>query len=499
MATVVSRAQLRITARRRWSPLLVLIVAAVAVAVGAGLQDVPRAPAGLWLLAAPALVVAGYVVTRGPQWCVAALVALVVLGASTTGVSLGATDLRLIDVAYLALVTWVIIMRSREGRVAGNKVGQRELLLLLAVLFVSILPHAYPAPGAISDSLLAYLRLAQTLSLVWLVPYALRVPRDFEFILGSLGALLTFEVGRAIVDALLSGQGLGDPRFRLAGSNSENLTGLLAALLIVAALHSPVPRRWLLRGVMLTVGVTGLLMTRSLGSIVAAGLALAIFGFYSPKTREATHRQHLLLPARFIVIGLIAFVAITAVKGENLPQSGKFDSSSTLHRAVLATVGFELFTDNPILGVGFARAPQAVVASQALNDRLRQRFNVDVNPSFFPESGPPIQVHNAYVQILAEAGLVGLAVLIALAFGAARGVSAVLRRSRGQPRLHASARCALALLVVILFWWNDNGLYGAQPESVIAATLLGLLAAVPLATRATTRAPGRTEPAALMR
>ena len=39
--------------------------------------------------------------------------------------------------------------------------------------------------------------------------------------------------------------------------------------------------------------------------------------------------------------------------------------------------------------------------------------------------------------------------------------------------------CAVVLLVVILVWWNDNAMFGAQPETVLAATFLGLLAATP--------------------
>jgi hypothetical protein len=35
-------------------------------------------------------------------------------------------------------------------------------------------------------------------------------------------------------------------------------------------------------------------------------------------------------------------------------------------------------------------------------------------------------------------------------------------------------------LVGVLVWWNDNAFYGAQPETIIAAILLGALAAVPL-------------------
>jgi hypothetical protein len=46
--------------------------------------------------------------------------------------------------------------------------------------------------------------------------------------------------------------------------------------------------------------------------------------------------------------------------------------------------------------------------------------------------------------------------------------------------LYVMARVAVILVVVILVWWNDNTLYGAQPETILCATFLGMLATMPL-------------------
>ena len=32
------------------------------------------------------------------------------------------------------------------------------------------------------------------------------------------------------------------------------------------------------------------------------------------------------------------------------------------------------------------------------------------------------------------------------------------------------------MLIVVLIWWNDNPLYGGQPETLLAALALGTLA-----------------------
>ncbi len=39
------------------------------------------------------------------------------------------------------------------------------------------------------------------------------------------------------------------------------------------------------------------------------------------------------------------------------------------------------------------------------------------------------------------------------------------------------------MVVVILLWLNDNPLFGAQPETVLIATFLGLFAAAPAVMR----------------
>ena len=68
------------------------------------------------------------------------------------------------------------------------------------------------------------------------------------------------------------------------------------------------------------------------------------------------------------------------------------------------------------------------------------------------------------------------------------GAFRVLRDARADPSLFVSTRAAVILLVATMVWLNDNPLFGSQPETVMAALFLGILAAVPpiLATSVTT-------------
>ena len=68
------------------------------------------------------------------------------------------------------------------------------------------------------------------------------------------------------------------------------------------------------------------------------------------------------------------------------------------------------------------------------------------------------------------------------------GAFRVLRYARADPSLFVSTRAVVILLVATMVWLNDNPLFGSQPETVMAALFLGILAAVPpiLATSVTT-------------
>jgi O-antigen ligase len=179
-----------------------------------------------------------------------------------------------------------------------------------------------------------------------------------------------------------------------------------------------------------------------------------------------------------VLLLVLAVLALAAtLRPGSVPGSTTFDSSTTLHRTVLATAGLELFRDHPVVGVGWSRGPYEI-GSEQIDRRLRTLFGSSVRPDFLPKESP-VSVHNAYVEVLAEAGLVGFLCFVALLIAAVSGIRSLLRSVAGDPRVSACAWCATVLLVGVLVWWNDNALFGVQPETVLAATFLGMLAAVP--------------------
>ena len=292
--------------------------------------------------------------------------------------------------------------------------------------------------------------------------------------LGVIELAVAAEILFAIVQSAANG-GLGA---RLSGANGPDTTGLLAALLIAASIHAPVPRHRALRALLFVVGLTGLLMTKSVGSIAAAGVMLGVFGLRSMAASRRSPHRGLLVPARllFVVFAMLAIAAM--VRPGSLPGSAAFGQSTTMHRTVVATAGLELFLDHPVVGVGWSRGPYEI-GSDKIDRQLRALFGNSIRQDFLPKKNPT-SLHNAYIEILAEAGLVGFACFIALLLVAHAASAPSSGNAAGDPRVAACAWCAAVLLVGVLVWWNDNALFGAQPETVLAATFLGILAATPV-------------------
>jgi O-antigen ligase len=266
---------------------------------------------------------------------------------------------------------------------------------------------------------------------------------------------------------------------RLQGTWDANATGLIAVWIVILAIHGPVPRRRSLRILMLVVGTTGLLMTRSLGSTAALVVALGLYGLTNVARWRSDAKPALVTPYRLLLVVAVGLAVVTTLRPVNLPGSEEFRSSSSAHRLVLADAGRRIFAHHPITGVGWQRSPD-VVRSPELNDELRERWEGVIAEQLFPRTldrGPTL--HNMYIQILAEAGVVGFLTFVAAMIAIGIGISRLLRAARVDQSLYVSTRATMILLVATMVWLNDNPLFGSQPESIMIALFLGMLAAVP--------------------
>jgi hypothetical protein len=141
-------------------------------------------------------------------------------------------------------------------------------------------------------------------------------------------------------------------------------------------------------------------------------------------------------------------------------------------RALLAYIGGRIFLAHPLLGVGYDGSQDAFAYEPYLAD-ARKHFVQP--PEAFPSPAHPWGVQNAYVQSLADFGLLGLPVLLAAFLFPAW---LALRRGAADVRV-----LAVALALLVLGAWNGYGLVAGIPLDALTWLAVGLAAVAVAADR----------------
>lgn len=457
----------------------VLVLGAVSVACGVvvvvteGL-DIPRGVAEAALIGTFA---GGLVILAGPVPCLAATAALGVLGWTPTLLALGGVNLTAADVFYLALVAWWLGggAPARRGESETKPVPLRYgfAVAVLAVAGLTLLKVWIVDPAFLSTSVAAWIRLVQTATLVWLAAQVLGSLRDVTLVVNAMLVSGVVAVGVALVEA--AGSGFAAEGTRYGGSLGVNSLGLVAGVLVLFSCFPSHKSSTSQRAVVGVAGLLGLLLAKSVGSILGIAVAVAVGVLWI--SASGTRWRGL------TALGLAACIAVTAVaavqllRPESLPTSTEFSEGSTYHRIVLGAAGLELFRGDPVIGVGWRRSSSPdVIGSTEVADALRSRFEAAPN-DFFPDVDPG-SVHNAYIQILAELGLVGFVLFVAAIVNVGLGIRALLARCVAPLGTWRAVRFFALGLILVAVWWNDNPIYGGQTETIVLAVSLGCISAL---------------------
>jgi O-antigen ligase len=237
---------------------------------------------------------------------------------------------------------------------------------------------------------------------------------------------------------------------------------------------------------------------RALGSLAAAGGAVGLIlsgsvsaalgiGLAAVAALVISHRRGPLTSA-----GGAAIVVSCAVVAVSVPlmRSGEvtralrdlgLGSEPTVegsiesygHRSLLAYIGVRIFLDHPVVGVGWQASEELENYGPYLDDARRRYPRAPARA--FPSPEHAWGTQNAYLQILADLGLVGLVSLLALAVtGVVLGVRAALR---APPELLLPMVAGLLWLLVAAGVWNGMGLVAGIPLDALSALGFGLVAA----------------------
>jgi O-antigen ligase len=468
---------------RRWTATLVTVGLLLAsVGIGRAVVETQAIEAQPLEIAAVlmAVMLATAVMLAGPVACLAAIAALTVLRLLPTLPIGSGVDLFAGDAFFAALAVWWLIGAGRS-RVNEESADARSsfhwgwVLAFLAYAGLTLLYVGAADPDRLPVSFVSWLRLVQTASLGWFAATFLRTRRDVAIVLGAIVAAGTIAVVLAVAGGAAEADA-GPLGLRGGGVVNPNELGLVSGLMLLIAAFGALGPSLLHRVPLAVLGAVGLVQSQSVGSLVGTSVALLVgLAFVVAPPRRVLAAGALRSLAALGVALAVAYGLAALIRPANLPTSENLRDSSTGARAVLAVAGLEIVERNPVIGVGWRRSETSeVIGDPELNRELRARFPT-TRRDYFPDVSPA-SVHNAYVQVLADLGVIGLGLLLAMIVSLARSIVAVLGRVRRGTREWTQLWCLAWGLVLILVWWNDNPLYGGQTESVTPALFVGAIA-----------------------
>jgi O-antigen ligase len=405
-----------------------LAACGIAVGLAAGLD--PRlAVAGALGLAFAALVLADITVGL----CLFAFIAFLDVLRPTGDSAFGFTKVA----GLLLVLSWFATIATRgEAKndfVSAHPIATYVLASFVAWATLSLLWGEDPIQGRTE-----IFRYAQNLFLFLIVFTAVRTRRHVLWLMAAFvagaavaGAFAVAQPPKPTLDEVARAAGtIGDPN-ELAAVLVAAL--VLAGVLVALLKGSPLLRLGAAGAAALCAG--GILFSLSRGGLIALGFALVMSFFVAGRWRARA--ATLAVVAALSTVGYFAAFAplqarerVTSVGG----GSGRSD---------IWTVGWRMVEDHPVRGVGVGNFTTSsihyLLAPGAIK---RDEFIVDT----------PKVAHNTYLHVLAELGIVGLALFVSiLAFSLSCAIRAARRfMEMGDVRMEIVARGLVVAMLGIL-------------------------------------------------
>ena len=406
------------------------------------------------------------------------------------GVDVGSTsiEVRLSDAALFVIVLAAAAMALRHGL---DRLRPAKLLWILGIALLAWLAFATFRPTSLSDALfddhlVSFLKLGEYALLALAVPFLVRRAQDLTLVLGGFALWAGVAASVALVQFFgLDVFGAWNPGWRQPSVlGHHDLAALVAGAISLAAAGIVARRARIPAGALfaiaLSAGIVGLVLA---GSVAAAGglaLGSAVLWICARRRFRPSGRRTLALLAVVVVVagGVAAvrgdaledFLRFVGVRGDDRPLGVETYSQ----RTVLAYIGLRIWRDNSIVGVGWQRSSRPEVFEPYVPD-ARERFP-DVVDLAFPAEGREWGVQNLYIQMLADAGVIGLALLLMV--GAA-GLVLAWRTATyaNHPWAAGAGLTSLCALLVLAGEWASLGIVSGIPLQAATCLLLGLAAA----------------------
>jgi O-Antigen ligase len=230
-------------------------------------------------------------------------------------------------------------------------------------------------------------------------------------------------------------------------------------------------------------GALGTILAGAMAGVLGAVTAFAALTIILWSCREVA-------PRRLVAAGAIVAAVVlggVAIRGNDLQAFARFVGTSTTansarakhvqtysQRTLLSWIGYEIWKDHALLGVGWQGSNEPVNFEPYL-PAAHRRFPSIANIAF-PAAGPGRHygVQNAWVESLADMGVVGFALWLSLFLAVAWLSARAMLKSRSVASL-----LGLTATAALVWLWTAQGIVAGIPLDALTFVAFGLAAACP--------------------
>lgn len=362
-----------------------------------------------------------------------------------------------LPISLYKLLTLAVLGGFGLMAVAGPRplrLGERSREMQVTVLFALAMALSFllcEYKGAAMGRLIGFYSV---ILLFFLISVLVDSPRRLEVLVwalvltGLVSSVLvlldTFLGVRLVSTSAAAATAQFNGQARSAGGSDYNPTTaahmLMATTIIAGVLLVRHPRWRALSGLAFALGVPALVFTFARSAAIAFAVVALVFVW--------RQRRHRLFPF-LLILGLIALGAglffMPPLFWARMLTLLDFGLDRTLLRRVSYNIiGFELWVQHPVLGIGPGNFPQ---------------YYAGPDFRWFPGREPmPRQLHNTYMELLTETGLVGLGLFLGVMLACLRKAAQVARRGAGPvaPLAEALAYAFAGFLLASVFMPNED-------------------------------------------
>ncbi len=402
----------------------------------------------------------------------------------TLSVGVGSTsiDATLADAAIALVVVAALVRARREG---WAPLRSARLVLGLTALFVLVGAVSLATPSLIGEDYALGVHAISVAKFAWyacLLPAAVllvRATRDAVPLLRAMVAWSVAATGWGLLQFLgivseFEGKRPGQREPSFVGIH--DFAALSGAALVVGALGvaladgRPAGRRWSFVG--LVAGGLGVVLSGAMTAVLGMWLAVAAVLLGARALGALRSRRALVL----LGVAVVVSAATATMRADTIERFAEFIGlrektadtgvESYAHRTLLAYIGGRIWLDRPVTGVGWQASSEEWAYDPFLDD-AHARFP-DEPDQAFPSPEHPWGIQLLYLQVAADLGVAGIAVLLALA---ATGIAAGIRGIRSSP----VALGGLGWLLVAAGVWSGIGLVAGLPLGALTWLAFGLV------------------------